>query len=107
MNGQRWKKVLVTGLMVLGMGALAHRAEAVAYDTMNVLVTPGNITFGVKITSVTLGIGYNFGTVNIGQTTGSTQAVGVQNTGNVSEYFAMYVGSTTGTGTGSGGATGS
>src|SRR5438309_9481771 len=54
------------------------KAQAATSDTMNVLVTPGNPTYGVQITSGTAG-GYNFGSVNLGGTTGSTAAVGVKN----------------------------
>jgi hypothetical protein len=63
---------------------------------MNVLVTPGNPTYGVQITSVTTGQGYNFGSVNLGSSTDSTQAVGVLNNGNVSEYFVMMISTSTG-----------
>ena len=89
------KKVLATGLIVVGIGFVS-RAQAATSDTMNVLVTPGNPSYGVTITSVTVGQGYNFGAVNLGSSTGSTQAVGVLNSGNVSEYFVMFISTSSG-----------
>src|SRR5690349_12992674 len=90
------KKVLATGLLVVGMGMCVHRAEAGTFDTMNVLVTPGNPSYGVTITSVTVGQGYNFGSVNLNTSTDSTQAVGVLNSGNISEYFVMMISTSSG-----------
>ena len=89
---KRLKQVLVTGLVVLGIGVIGRRAEAQQPDTMTLSVTPGNITFSVQITSVN-GNGYQFQTVNLGATTVSTAAITVANTGggNVSEYFGMKV----------------
>ena len=89
------KQVLVTGLVMLGMGSV-WKAQAGTFDTMNVLVTPGNPSYGVTITSVTTGVGYNFGSVNLGLSTDSTKAVGVLNSGNVSEYFVMSISTSTG-----------
>src|SRR5437764_348423 len=90
---RKLKQVLVTGLMVLGIGLVGRRAEALQPDTMTLSVTPGNITFSVQITSVNPS-GYQFGTVNLGATTISTAAIVLNNSGggNVSEYFGMKVG---------------
>src|SRR5712691_8262806 len=87
------KRVLITGLMLLGIGAVGRRAEAIGPnpDTMIVSVTPGNTGFGVYITSPIAGSGYDFGTVNLGATTMSTLAIVVKSSGTVSEYFAMTV----------------
>src|SRR6266852_8731585 len=89
---KRLKQVLVTGLMLLGIGAIGRRAEAQQPDTMTLSVTPGGIIYSVQITSVN-GSGYQFGTVNIGAATVSTAAITVANTGggNISEYFGMKV----------------
>jgi hypothetical protein len=92
---RRLKEVLATGLLVVGIGFVS-RAQAGTFDTMNVLVTPGNPSYGVTITSVTVGQGYNFGQVNLNTSTDSTQAVGVLNSGNVSEYFVMMISTSTG-----------
>jgi len=95
------KQVLVTGLMVMGLGMVAKQAQAISYDTMNVLVTAGGLTYGVKISSVTGGTGYNFGSaVALNTTTGSTAAIGVQNTGNVGEYFSLSVSTSDNSGSG-------
>ena len=96
MNNTRKKsgKLLVAGLMVLGLGLL-QKAEAATSDTMNVLVTPGNVVYGVQITSA-MNQGYDFGTVNLGLTTGSTKAIGVTNNGTISEYFVMKISTTSG-----------
>jgi hypothetical protein len=89
---KRLKQVLATGLVLLGIGLVADRAQAASTDTITLSVTPGNITFSVQITSVNPS-GYQFGTVNIAGTTVSTAAITVANTGggNVSEYFGMKV----------------
>jgi hypothetical protein len=86
------KKVLATGLMVVGLGWMGQKAEAVGPnpDSMIVSVTPGGTQFGVYITSVNAN-GYQFGTVNLGETTVSTAAIVVKSSGTVSEYFAMSV----------------
>ena len=86
------KRVLATGLLLMGIGIVGRRAEAAQPDTMTLSVTPGNITYSVQITSVN-GSGYQFQTVNIGGTTVSTHAITVANAGggNVSEYFGMKV----------------
>ncbi len=89
------KQVLVTGLVMLGMGSV-WKANAGTFDTMNVLVTPGNPSYGVTITSVTAGVGYNFGSVNLAASTASTHAIGVLNSGTVSEYFVMSISTSSG-----------
>ena len=89
------KKALATGLVMLGIGWVASRAEADTQDTMTVYVTPSGVGYGVKITSVNDN-GYDFLSVALGKTTGSTAAIKVQNSGSVSEYFVMSISSTTG-----------
>ena len=87
------RKALALGLMLLGIGAIGKRAEAIGPnpDTMIVSVTPGNPQYGVYITSPIAGSGYDFQQVNLGATTGSTLAIVVKSSGTVSEYFAMSV----------------
>ena len=80
------------GAFVLG-GILAAPARGANPDTMQVTVTPGNITYGVQITSVSSS-GYDFGAVDMGASTISTKAIGVKNIGNVSEYFSISVSNT-------------
>ena len=41
------KKILVTGLMVLGLGAVSRQAQAASSDTIVVSVTPGAIRYAV------------------------------------------------------------
>ncbi len=87
------KQVLITGLVVLGIGAIAtKRAEAKNPDTMTLSVTPSGLTYAVAITSVN-GSGYQFGPVAVAGTTVSTVAIVVSNSGgsNTSEYFGMRV----------------
>ena len=89
-------KKLAFGLVLFGMGMLGvRRAEAVGVnpDTMVVSVTPGNPLYGVFISSPDAGAayGYNFGSVNMGTSTGSTKAIVVKSSGTVSEYFAMSI----------------
>jgi hypothetical protein len=89
------KQKLAFGLVLLGIGMLGvRRAEAFpgpSPDTMVVSVTPGNPQFGVSISSPDAGVGYNFGSVNMGVSTGSTKAIIVQSSGTVSEFFVMSV----------------
>jgi hypothetical protein len=87
------KQVLVTGLLVLGLGWLVQqRAEAVGptTDSIVVSVTPSGLVFGVSISSP-YAAGYNFGTVALASTTGSTRAITVTSSGTLSEYFTMSV----------------
>src|SRR5260221_8127371 len=84
------KGVLAAGLIVLGLG-MAQKVQAASTDTITLSVTPGGISYAVQITSVN-GSGYQFGTVSLSQTTGSTSAIGVKNVGNISEYFVMKAG---------------
>jgi hypothetical protein len=94
MNKRHMKK-LAFGLVLLGIGVLGvRRAEAFpgpSPDTMVVSVTPGNPQFGVSISSPDAGAayGYNFGSVNMGVSTGSTKAIIVKSSGTVSEFFVM------------------
>src|SRR6266849_8178974 len=88
------KQVLITGLMVMGIGMWASKAHAGTSDGMTVNVTPGNVAYGVTITSGS-SVGYDFQTVNLAATTVSTRAIGVQNSGTISELFVMAVATTT------------
>ena len=81
---------LAAGLIVLGLG-LAHRAEAASTDTITLSVTPSGISYAVQITSVN-GSGYQFGTIALAASTGSTAAIGVKNVGTIGEYFVMKAG---------------
>jgi hypothetical protein len=84
------------GLMLLGIGLAVDKAQAASTDTITLSVTPGNITYGVVISSPYVG-GYNFATVNLGQTTVSTLAIVVTATGaNVSEFFGLAISNTSG-----------
>ena len=90
----KFRNKLVLGLMVLGLGWLVQeRAEALGptTDSIVVSVTPTGYLYGVYITSPTAGVGYNFGNVALGSTTGSTSAIIVQSSGTVTEYFSMSV----------------
>jgi len=84
-------------LLGVGMvGLMAGTAKAAGNpDTMTVSVTP-NVTYGVSIASVTVGTGYQFGSVNLGATTQSTAAIVLTNSGNVSEYFSLAMSNTSG-----------
>jgi hypothetical protein len=90
------KAVLISGLMVLGLG-LVKEARAANPDTMVVTVTPSGVSYAVTISSP-YAAGYNFDQVAIGATTISTMPIGVQNAGNISEYFSLAVVDTTGGG---------
>ncbi len=92
-----WMKAVMTaGLLVLGLGVV-NKVHAANPDTMVITVTPGGVTYAVTITSPQVG-GYAFGVVNIGLTTISTEAISVQNSGNISAYFSLAVADTTGGG---------
>lgn len=84
------------GLLVLGLGLLKD-AHAANPDTMTITVTPGGVNYAVVITSPQIG-GYAFGIVNVGATTIATEAISVQNAGNISAYFSLGVVDTTGGG---------
>ena len=95
MNMKRMlQTALAAGLMVLGPGAVEKvMAIGVNPDTMVVAVTPGNLQYGVYISSpLTSGTtGYDFGTVNLAATTISTLAIQVKSSGTVSEFFSLAV----------------
>ena len=91
---KRLKQVLVTGLAVIGMGWLAGKAQAASTDTITLSLTP-NTTYAVTMSSVTSGVGYQFGNVNLNSTTISTAAIVITNSGSVYEYFALSVSSPT------------
>ena len=86
------KRLLVSGLLVLGLGWLTQKAEAVGptTDSMTVSVTPTGLVYGVSISSP-YASGYNFGSVALGNTTGSTLAIVVKSSGTVAEYFSLSV----------------
>ncbi len=88
------KKILATGLMVVGLGLWCEQVHAVNPDSIVVSVTP-SVTYAVSITSVNTS-GYQFGTVNLGATTVSTAAIVLTNTGNVAEYFSIAISNTSG-----------
>ena len=90
----RLKKVLVTGLVVLGVGCWGSKAHAASTDTITVSVTP-NASYGVTISSP-YASGYNFGTVNLNSTTESTLAITLTNSGTIYEFFAISVTNTSG-----------
>src|SRR4029077_5237639 len=92
------KQALATGLMVMGFGIVAH-AGGGQTDVMQVSVTP-SVTYSVTITSVNAS-GYQFGIVALGQTTASTSAITIKNSGNVAEFFAMSISNSTGSWTSS------
>jgi hypothetical protein len=90
------KRALTAGLVLLGLGVITQKAQAASTDTIQLSVTPGNITYGVSISSP-YASGYNFGSVNLGQTTVSTLAITVTATGaNSAEFFGLAVANTSG-----------
>ena len=88
------KKVLKLGLAVLSVGWLAGKAQAASTDTITLSLTP-NTTYAVSMSSVTGGVGYQFGNVNLNATTVSTAAIVITNSGSVYEFFALSVSSPT------------
>jgi hypothetical protein len=85
------QSILAAGLLVLGLG-IWQKAQAASTDTITVSVTPGNVAYGVTISSPDgVNVGYDFQTVNIGAVTISTAPITVTNSGTISEYFAMAV----------------
>src|ERR1700690_1292221 len=85
------RSALLTGVFCLALG-LIQKAEAASTDTLTVSVTP-QVTYAVTITSVNPS-GYQFGTVALAATTISTAAVGVKDSGTISEYFSMAISNT-------------
>ncbi len=89
------QKVLTTGLVLLGIGAFAVRAQAATTDTMTVSVSP-TVTYGVTISSP-YASGYNFGNVALAATTMSTLAIVLNTTGATGpEYFGLSISNTSG-----------
>src|SRR5262245_7614162 len=89
--------VMTAGLLVLGLGMWKQaQAAGSSTDTITVTVTP-DVTYSVKITSPELQ-GYDFGLVQVNRTTISTLAIGVQNNGDITEFFSLAVVDTTGGG---------
>ncbi len=93
-NAARWGgRLLVAGLLVLGLGMMQKVQAAASTDTITISVTPG-LTYSVTISSPYLA-GYNFGTVNLNTATLSTVAITVQNSGTVTEYFGLTLSNST------------
>jgi len=83
--------VTIAGLLILGWGIRNEVQASGNPDTMTVMVTPG-VTYAVAITSPAVAVqGYDFTTVNIGQSTISTKPIGVANAGNCDEFFSIGV----------------
>ena len=86
------KHVLLTGLVMLGVGAAAQAATT---DTMTVSVTP-SVTFAVSISSPYTS-GYNFSSVALAGTTLSTLGITLNTTGaTAAEYFGLSISNTSG-----------
>jgi hypothetical protein len=90
-NTSSWVRAVAIAIFGLGLSGTAHALNNP--DTIVVSVTPGGLTYAVAITSP-MTQGYVFGTVNLAATTISTVGIGVQNTGNVAEYFSLKVSNT-------------
>ena len=88
-------KVLFAALVVWGLGGAMDRAQAASTDTITLSLTPST-TFAVTLSSVTAGVGYQFGSVDLAATTVSTAAITVTNSGSIYEYFAVSVSNTNG-----------
>ena len=87
------RAVLASGLLILGLGAVEKAQALNNPDTMVITVQP-DATYAVAITSPEVQ-GYDFGLVAVAGTTISTMAIGVQNTGNIVEFFSLGVIDTT------------
>ena len=89
------KKVLMTGLVTLGIGGLSQIAQAATTDTMTVSVSP-LVTYSVVISSP-YASGYNFSNVSLGATTLSTLGITLNTTGSTApEYFGLSISNTSG-----------
>jgi len=87
---------LAAGLIVLGVGVV-QKAYAGNPDSMQISISASGTGYGVKISSVSAsGAGYQFGAVPVTQTTQSTSAINVANTGTVGEFMVMTVGNVSG-----------
>ena len=85
-----WRlRLMLAGALAVGWGWSQRTEAAKNPDTMTVSVTP-NSTYGVAISSP-YAAGYNFGTVTLNNTTGSTLAITVQNSGDTAEYFSLAI----------------
>ena len=94
MNKQM-KHVLVTGLVMLGLGTVVQQAQAGTTDTMSVSVSP-TVTYGVTISSPFL-TGYVFGNVALAATTLSTVAITLNTTNATGpEYFGLSISNSNG-----------
>jgi hypothetical protein len=82
---------MAAGLMVLGLGWVKD-AQAANPDTMRmtVSVNPASVNYSVTITSPQVQ-GYDFGQVNIGATTTSTEPIVVTNSGNIAAFYSIGV----------------
>src|ERR1700733_7144969 len=89
---KRMKHVLITGLVMLGVGAVSQAATT---DTMQVSVSP-TVTYGVTISSP-FAQGYVFGSVAVGASTLSTVAITLNTTGATGpEFFGLSISNTSG-----------
>ena len=96
------KHVLITGLVMLGVGAVSQAATT---DTMQVSVSP-TVTYSVAISSPYTS-GYNFSNVALGATTLSTLAITLNTTGATGpEFFGLSISNTSGNWTATTGAAG-
>jgi hypothetical protein len=101
MNKQM-KHVLITGLVMLGIGAVSQAATT---DTMQVSVSP-TVTYSVSISSPFVQ-GYVFGNVSLNSTTLSTVAITLNTTGSTGpEFFGLSISNTSGNWTATVGAPG-
>ena len=92
-HGRAVKRVLAAGLIALGLGWAAQKADAGPNpDTMIVSVTPSpsSLGYGVLISSVNSN-GYEFGQVDLKAATVSTAAIVVMSSGTASVYFGMQI----------------
>ena len=99
------KRVLIAGLVMLGVGGLTRQARAATSDTMSISVSP-QVTYGVTISSP-FAQGYVFGSIALGASTLSTVAITLNTTGATGpEYFGLSVSNTSGNWTSTVGAPG-
>ncbi len=75
-------KIIIAAVVLLSFTSVAL---ALNPDTMELTVTPG-VTYSVSISS---NGGYNFGTVDIGQSTMTTTGITVSNNGNTSSKWQL------------------
>ena len=99
---KRMKQILMTGLVMVGLGAVSQAATT---DTMTISVSP-QVTYGVTISSP-FAQGYVFGNVSLGASTLSTVAITLNTTGATGpEFFGLSISNTNGGWTATAGAPG-